>query len=84
MVVPTPTGQPLDGIFRGQWRMGQTDFDVDSILTQRGGTVHGRYTFGAGFASLEGTLTGTQLHFVWRLGDAVGQGMATLIENLKR
>ncbi len=75
---PAPTGQPFDGVFRGTVRIGKTDFDVDAVLSQSGGRVAGAYSFGAGFARLDGAADGAHLAYRWTLPPDRGRGAATL------
>ncbi len=75
---PAPTGLPFDGAFHGSVRLGGTAFNVDLVLHQAAdGQVRGGYSFGAGFARLDGIAHGDALTLEWHLPPDHGRGRAT-------
>jgi hypothetical protein len=70
--------QPFDGKLSGTLTGGTTPLDVDVVLSRNGDSVTGSYSFGAGFARLEGTLQGSTLNYRWRLPPDSGIGRITL------
>lgn len=72
------SGLPFAGYFRGTILGGRTEFDLDAVLTQAGDRVTGSFSYGAGFARLEGRVTGTRLDYTWSLPPNRGRGTATL------
>ena len=73
-----PTGQPFDGRLTGTATGGTTPLDVDVVLSRDGDRVTGSYSFGGGFARLEGTLQGSTLNYRWRMASDNGAGRLTL------
>lgn len=74
-------GLLFDGNFHGTVMSGTTPFDVDAFLTQDRDQVSGSYSFGAGFARIEGgEVTGNRLTYRWTLPPDSGQGVIT-VEN---
>ena len=71
---PAPTGLPFDGPFHGTAQLGNTSFDLDAVLHQTGDRVTGAYSFGAGFARIDGTAAGSQLNYEWTLPPDKGRG----------
>lgn len=74
-----PTGLPFDGHFHGNVRVGQTALDLDAVLTQFGDRVTGSYSFGAGFARIDGLVAGSELSYGWALPPDKGRGIGTLL-----
>jgi hypothetical protein len=72
------TGQPFDGRLTGTLTGGRTPLDVDVVLSRTGDTVTGSYSFGVGFARLEGKVEGSTLNYRWRLASDSGAGRITL------
>jgi hypothetical protein len=72
------TGQPFDGKLTGTLTGGRTALDVDVVLSRNGDGVTGSYSFGVGFARLEGTIQGSTLNYRWRLASEIGAGRITL------
>ena len=72
------TGQPFDGRLTGTFTGGTTPLDVDVVLSRDGEKVAGSYSFGAGFARLEGALQGSTLNYRWRMSPDGGAGRITL------
>ena len=72
------TGQPFHGRLTGTFTGGRTPLDVDVVLSRTGDTVTGSYSFGVGFARLEGTVEGSTLNYRWRLASDGGAGRITL------
>lgn len=66
------------GYFRGNMRAGRTEFDLDTVLTQTGNRVSGSYSYGGGFARMEGEVSGNRLDFTWSLPPHSGHGTATV------
>jgi hypothetical protein len=75
---PAPTGLPFDGQFHGTVVLGKTDFDLDAVLRQAGDRVTGSYSFGAGFARIEGVAAASGLTYDWALPPDKGRGSGTL------
>ena len=75
---PASSGLPFAGYFRGTMLGGRTEFDLDAVLTQTGDRVTGSYAYGAGFARIEGRVTGTRLDYTWSLPPNRGRATATL------
>ena len=72
------SGQPFDGRLTGTLTGGTTSLDVDVVLSRSGERVTGSYSFGAGFARLEGTMQGSTLNFRWKMPPDGGAGRITL------
>ena len=72
------SGQPFDGRLTGTLTGGSTPLDVDVVLSRDGERVTGSYSFGAGFARLDGTIQGSTLNYHWRMPPDRGAGRITL------
>jgi len=74
-----PSGLAFDGAFRGTLTMEGTSFDMDLVLAQGSdGRVRGDLSYGAGFARLEGTASGTEVELRWQLPPDHGRVRATI------
>lgn len=74
-----PNGLPFDGNFHGQVMLGTTPFDIDVFLIQDRDQVRGAYSFGAGFARIDGgSVVGNRVIYRWTLPPDSGQGVITL------
>ena len=74
---PPNRAMPFEGVFNGQATSGGVDLNVTATLKQDGSHVAGRYSFGAGYAALEGIVSGDRLDFVWSLDGRSGRGTLT-------
>jgi hypothetical protein len=72
------SGEPFDGRLTGTVTGGTTPLDVDVVLSRNSESVTGSYSFGAGFARLDGTMHGSTLNFRWTLPPDGGAGRITL------
>jgi hypothetical protein len=74
-----PTGSgAFEGYFRGKMGAARTEFDLDTVLTQIGDRVTGSYSYGGGFARIEGQVSGNKLDFTWSLPPHRGHGTAAV------
>jgi hypothetical protein len=66
-----PLSRPaFSGNYVGQWGDAKTKLDFRMTLNRQAQIVRGQYEFGMGAAELEGTVTGDQLDYAWRWGNA--------------
>lgn len=79
---PASTGLPFDGTFRGRLQVGDTSLDLDAVLAQRDDRVTGSYSFGAGFARLDGSVSDAELAYNWTLPPDKGHGLAALHDGI--
>jgi hypothetical protein len=70
--------QPFDGKLSGTVTGGRTPLDVDVVLSRQGDKVTGSYSFGVGFARLDGSVQGSMLKYLWSLAPEKGEGQLML------
>jgi hypothetical protein len=70
--------EPFDGKLSGTVTGGRTPLDVDVVLSRQGDKVTGSYSFGVGFARLDGSVQGPTLKYRWSLAPENGEGQLTL------
>jgi hypothetical protein len=73
----------FDGFYRGEFVqfLEPEPLTVEFILERRGEHVQGRYSFGLGFGTIDGTVEGRRLYFEWKWAGNYGQGILEGQEN---
>jgi hypothetical protein len=85
LVPPSQEGPTalFDGVYRGEFVqfLEPEPMAVELVLERRGEHVQGRYSLGLGFGTIEGTVAGRQLYFVWKWANNYGRGVLEGSEN---
>ncbi|QRN95725.1 hypothetical protein JRI60_42860 [Archangium violaceum] len=74
---PSTHSVTFDGVYRGELTQSPDPAPVpmEMVLERTGSEVRGRYNFGLGIGTIEGTVDGDSLSFQWQWGINQGEGV---------